>query len=105
LDVIHDDGVVGMPDTGFLNLEKMFHSECIERWRRERNRDPFSRTIRYYFNFPPKTLNECENMLKKIKGFIGNHEIDRVYNEVYERVKTEEILDIELNFRKFIKSC
>lgn len=104
LEAIIDDGIVGMPDTGLLNLEKMFHSQCIERWRRERNRDPFNRIIRYYFHFPPKTLDECNIMLNEIKGFIGDHDIDRVYNEVYKRVKTEEVLDIELNFKKFIKS-
>ncbi|UZE89771.1 U-box/RING-like domain protein [Parapoynx stagnalis nucleopolyhedrovirus] len=105
LEIINENGIVGMPDTGLLNLEKMFHVQCIERWRRERTRDPFNRVIRYYFPFPPRTLDECEIMLNEIKGFIGEHDIDRVYREVYRRVNTEEVLDIELNFKKYIKSC
>ncbi|ANF29735.1 ORF-87 [Catopsilia pomona nucleopolyhedrovirus] len=105
LDKIDDnDGIVAMPDTGMLNLEKMFHSKCIEQWRRERNRDPFNRIIKYYFNFPPKTLDECEIMLRETKGFIGDQEIDRVYNSVYRRVKEEDALDIELNFKQIFKT-
>ncbi|AKN81059.1 hypothetical protein [Lonomia obliqua multiple nucleopolyhedrovirus] len=96
-------GIVALPDTGMLNLEKMFHVHCIERWRLERNRDPFNRVIKYYFNFPPKTQHECNVMLNETKGFIGDHEIDRVYKNVYHRVKHEDALDIEINFKKFIK--
>lgn len=104
LEKIDDNGgIVAMPDTGMLNLEKMFHEQCIQRWRREHTRDPFNRVIKYYFNFPPKTLEECNAMLRETKGFIGDHEIDRVYKRVYQRVTQEDALDIELDFRHFFK--
>lgn len=96
-------GIVGLPDTGMLNLEKMFHAECIQRWRREHTRDPFNRHIKYYFTFPPPTVDECKNILKEIKGFIGDQEIDRVYSALYQRITNEQFLDIELDFRKFLK--
>lgn len=98
-----DDGIVALPDTGMLNLEKMFHNECIQRWRRERNRDPFNRTIKYYFNFPPKTLDECATMLREARGFIGDQTIDRVYRSVYERVTEQDALDIEVDFKRYLK--
>lgn len=98
-----EGGVVGVPDNGLLNLDKMFHAECIERWKRERNRDPFNRAIRYYFAFPPPTLRECKALLELTRGFIGDDETDRVYKLVLERVTAEDALDVELNFARFFK--
>ena len=98
-----DGGVVGIPDNGMLNLDKMFHAECIERWKRGHNRDPFNRAIKYYFAFPPPTLHECKTLLEHTRGFIGDDEIDRVYKTVHQRVTTEDALDVELNFASYFK--
>ncbi|AKR14179.1 baculovirus RING-like protein [Dasychira pudibunda nucleopolyhedrovirus] len=98
-----EGGVVGVPDSGLLNLDKMFHAECIERWKRGRNRDPFNRAIKYYFAFPPPTLHECKALLEHTRGFIGDDEMDRVYSLVHQRVTTEDALDVELNFARFFK--
>ncbi|AAK85611.1 hypothetical protein [Epiphyas postvittana nucleopolyhedrovirus] len=96
-------GVVGMPDNGMLNLDKMFHATCIERWKRERNRDPFNRVIKHYFAFPPPTLHECKMLLELTRGFIGDDDIDRVYKSVHNRVTSEDAIDVELNFARFFK--
>lgn len=98
-----EGGVVGIPDNGMLNLDKMFHGKCIERWKTGRNRDPFNRAIKYYFTFPPPTLQECKALLEHTRGFIGDDEIDSVYKKVYQRVLTEDALDVELNFARFFK--
>ncbi|AVA31181.1 ac53 [Oxyplax ochracea nucleopolyhedrovirus] len=99
-----DSGVVGLPDTGMLNLEKMFHSNCIEQWRAQRNRDPFNRVIKYYLNFPPQTLDECKTLLRHTKGFIGEHEIDKTYKSIYQRIRNEDALDVKLDFKYVFKT-
>ncbi|BBD51466.1 hypothetical protein [Samia ricini nucleopolyhedrovirus] len=96
-------GVVGLPDSGLLNLDKMFHAECIARWKREHARDPFNRAIRYYFAFPPPTLHECRALLQHTRGFIGDDDTDRRYAAVHRRVTTEDALDVELDFARFFK--
>ncbi|QDL57053.1 hypothetical protein QKQ66_gp107 [Dione juno nucleopolyhedrovirus] len=98
-----EGGVVGVPDNGLLNLDKMFHAECIERWKRGHNRDPFNRAIKYYFAFPPPTLHECKALLEHTRGFIGDDKMDRVYKTVHSRVTTEDALDVELNFARFFR--
>lgn len=98
-----EGGVVGVPDNGLLNLDKMFHAECIDRWKRTRNRDPFNRIIKYYFVFPPTTLHDCRTLMENTRGFIGDDEVDCVYKNVHRRVTTEDALDVELNFARFFK--
>ncbi|AAP29834.1 unknown [Choristoneura fumiferana multiple nucleopolyhedrovirus] len=98
-----EGGVVGVPDNGLLNLDKMFHAECIARWKNGYSRDPFNRAIRYYFAFPPPTVHECKTLLEHTRGFIGDDEMDRVYKVVYQRVTTENAIDVELDFARYFK--
>ncbi|ABF47372.1 ac53-like protein [Clanis bilineata nucleopolyhedrovirus] len=104
-DRIIDDGLVIVSDYGTLNLEKMFHSSCWDRWFRveKRGRDPFNRPIKYKFNFPPKSLNECEFMLKQIKGFIGEEDADKLFANEFDRVIHQRTLDVELDFARLLK--
>ncbi|AGR57134.1 hypothetical protein [Choristoneura rosaceana nucleopolyhedrovirus] len=98
-----EGGVVGVPDNGLLNLDKMFHPECIERWKSGHSRDPFNRAIKYYFAFPPPTVHECKALLEYTRGFIGDDEMDRMYKVVYQRVTSENAIDVELDFARFFK--
>ncbi|QWO71573.1 AC53-like protein [Orgyia pseudotsugata single capsid nuclopolyhedrovirus] len=104
-DRIADDGVVVVSDHATLNLEKMFHMRCFDRWKasaRNKQRDPFNRPIKYQFNFPPKSFEECSFMLDRIKGFIGEEKADKQYSQEYERVQSENVLDIEVDFNKLL---
>ncbi|ABY65767.1 hypothetical protein [Orgyia leucostigma nucleopolyhedrovirus] len=106
-DKISDDGLVIVSDHATLNLEKMFHIACFSRWyatARNKQRDPFNRPIKYKFNFPPKSLDECSLLLDHIKGFIGEENADKQYSKMYDRVNNEALLDIEIDFGKLL-SC
>nr|QGX02382.1 maco-A 137 [Mamestra configurata nucleopolyhedrovirus A] len=102
-DRIIDDGVVAVTDYKTLNIEKMFHSGCLRRWQRERNRDPFNRNVKYYFNFPPKSENECASLLDQTIGFIGDEHADRLYGDEYRRVHDANELDLELDFSSLLR--
>ncbi|QHB21688.1 ac53 [Artaxa digramma nucleopolyhedrovirus] len=102
---ITDDGVIVVSDHATLNLEKMFHVDCLNRWyasTANKHRDPFNRCIKYKFNFPPKSLEECSAMLNQIKGFIGDERADKQYAVEFERVQNVEALDVELDFDKLL---
>ncbi|ACO53490.1 DUF855 [Euproctis pseudoconspersa nucleopolyhedrovirus] len=104
-DRITDDGVVVVSDHATLNLEKMFHVDCLNKWyasTKNKNLDPFNRRIKYKFNFPPKSLEECCAMLNQIKGFIGDEQVDRNYATEFERVQTVKALDVEIDFEKLL---
>jgi hypothetical protein len=96
-DKICNDGVVAITDYRTLNLEKMFHSACIQRWQRERARDPFNRNVKFYFNFPPKSEDECSSLLDQTVGFIGDQDADKLFANEYRRVNDEPVLDMELD--------
>ncbi|AIU41277.1 ac53 [Sucra jujuba nucleopolyhedrovirus] len=100
-DRIGDDGIIIVSEHATLNLEKMFHVDCLQKWyatTQNRTRDPFNRTIKYKFHFPPKSLDECCAMLDRIKGFIGENSTDQMFSIEYDRINSEDNLDIELQF-------
>ncbi|ABM45819.1 unknown protein [Spodoptera frugiperda multiple nucleopolyhedrovirus] len=100
---INNDGVVAVTEYKTLNLEKMFHASCLQRWKRERNRDPFNRNVKFYFNFPPKTLDECSSLLDNMTGFIGEQDVDRFYADEFNRVNEHHVLDMELDFDNLLR--
>nr|ANS70936.1 ac53-like protein [Lymantria dispar multiple nucleopolyhedrovirus] len=107
-DRIGDDGLVIVSDHATLNLEKMFHVGCFERWTSTAasargRRDPFNRNVKFKFNFPPKTMTECASLLREIRGFIGEESVDKVYSFEYERIHNEKRLDLELDLMKLLK--
>ncbi|AKN80637.1 hypothetical protein [Perigonia lusca single nucleopolyhedrovirus] len=107
-DRIHDDGVVIVSEYGTLNLEKMFHISCWDRWYvstsgGRRQRDPFNRPIKFKFNFPPKTFEECSFMLDQIKGFIGDESVDKNFSLEYQRAQEESVVDIEIDLNNLLK--
>ncbi|AUV65383.1 hypothetical protein [Alphabaculovirus myunipunctae] len=95
-DRITNDGLVAITDYKTLNIDKMFHSACLRRWQRERTTDPFNRKVKFYFNFPPKDVDECESLLAQMKGFIGDEDVDRRFAVEYERINAAE-LDVEID--------
>ncbi|AYN45057.1 se97 [Alphabaculovirus alterspexiguae] len=101
-DCIIDDGVVAITEYGTLNLEKMFHAKCLQRWQRERNRDPFNRNVKFYFNFPPKSEEECASLLDQMRGFIGEETADKRYADEFRRVNDERLLDVDLDFSRLL---
>ncbi|AWW14410.1 hypothetical protein KM620_gp050 [Hyposidra talaca nucleopolyhedrovirus] len=104
-DKITDDGVIIVSDHATLNLEKMFHVNCLQRWYETTNnraRDPFNRPIKYKFNFPPKSMTECSALLDCVKGFIGEQQNDQKFGIEFERVQTLELIDIELDFASLL---
>lgn len=102
-DRIENDGVIAVTEYRTLNLEKMFHQSCLKRWQREHNRDPFNRNVKYWFDFPPKSLEQCSALLEHMKGFIGDQRPDKDYAEEYNRiVKEDSVIDIELDFEKLL---
>lgn len=96
LERVHDDGVVIVSDYATLNLEKMFHAACLKKWWKQsgKYKDPFNRTVKYTFNFPPKSFEECSSMLDIIKGFIGDENTDKLYSIEYQRVKDQNSIDV-----------
>lgn len=102
-DRIHDEGVVAVTQCCTINIEKMFHAECLKRWHRENNRDPFNRNVRYWYTFPPRSLVECASLLEKIKNFIGDQEADKKFHDEYNRLQNAKYLDIDLNFDKLLR--
>lgn len=102
-DRIGADGVVAVTDYKTLNLEKMFHADCLRRWQRERSRDPFNRNVKFYFNFPPKTEDECASLLAQMTGFIGDEPADKQYASEFKRVSAEDALDVDLDFAKLLQ--
>nr|AGS47895.1 putative 17.0 kDa protein [Ectropis obliqua nucleopolyhedrovirus] len=83
----------------------MFHAHCFGKWHSSTNnkqRDPFNRLIKYKFNFPPKSSEECSMMLSQIKGFIGDEKADQQFCQEYNRVYDETNLDIELDFTRLL---
>ncbi|AAR28824.1 ORF60 [Leucania separata nucleopolyhedrovirus] len=102
-DRILDEGVIAVTDRAALNIEKMFHSHCLERWRRENRRDPFNRNVKMWFNFPPKTLQETRHLLEEMSGgFIGDQTADKLFANEYERVHNARHLDMEIDFEKLL---
>nr|QBI90262.1 hypothetical protein [Trichoplusia ni single nucleopolyhedrovirus] len=102
-DLIENDGVIAVTEYRTLNLEKMFHQSCLKRWQRERNRDPFNRNVKFWFDFPPKSLEQCSALLEHMKGFIGDQQPDKDYADEYNRiVKEDSVIDIELDFEKLL---
>jgi hypothetical protein len=101
-DRIENDGVIAVTDYKTLNIEKMFHASCIQRWRNENARDPFNRNVKFWFNFPPKCLEECAALLERIKGFIGDETADKCYAAEYSRVQSEEEIDIDVDFESLL---
>ncbi|QEI03594.1 hypothetical protein [Rachiplusia nu nucleopolyhedrovirus] len=98
------DGVIGVTNNKKLNLEKMFHAACIKRWLSMHNRDPFNRDVRYWFDFPPKSFNQCSDLMALIDGFIGEHQADKAFGEEFRRLTFEEsFIDIELDFEDLLK--
>jgi hypothetical protein len=97
------DGLVAVTEYKTLNLEKMFHASCLQRWKRERNRDPFNRNVKFYFNFPPRNEDECASLLEHMTGFIGDQPIDIFYSQEFQRVNSERVLDVELDFSNLLK--
>nr|WUR10798.1 ac53 [Calliteara abietis nucleopolyhedrovirus] len=99
-DKITTDGVIIVSEHATLNLEKMFHAKCLNKWNattQNKQRDPFNRQIKFKFNFPPKSLEECSIMLEHTRGFIGEEPADKQYSLEYNRVQNEPTLDIELD--------
>ncbi|AIE47865.1 ac53-like protein [Peridroma alphabaculovirus] len=101
-EVIANDGVVAVTEYKTLNLEKMFHAACLQRWQRERARDPFNRNVKFYFNFPPKSVDECSALLDQTTGFIGDEAADKRYATEYRRVHEESTLDVDLDFSRLL---
>ncbi|QYC92758.1 AC53 [Trabala vishnou gigantina nucleopolyhedrovirus] len=105
-DKIVERGIVIVSEHATLNLEKMFHGECFARWystATNKHRDPFNRPIKYKFNFPPTSMEECSFMLDQIRGFIGEEQTDKQYSMEYNRVLVENsVMDIELDFNKLL---
>nr|AJR20328.1 orf-52 protein [Lymantria dispar multiple nucleopolyhedrovirus] len=107
-DRIGDDGLIIVSEHATLNLEKMFHVACFERWALSSasangRRDPFNRNVKYKFNFPPKTKRECASLLEQIRGFIGEQSVDRLYSDEYQRIMGEDRLDLEVDFEKLLR--
>lgn len=100
---IKNDGVVAVTEYKTLNLEKMFHASCLQRWQREHARDPFNRNVKFYFNFPPKSKDECLALLDQMTGFIGDEPVDRNYASEFQRVDREHILDVDLDFCRLLQ--
>ncbi|AIZ48672.1 asb115 [Agrotis segetum nucleopolyhedrovirus B] len=103
LDRIINGGVVAVTEYKTLNLEKMFHAACLQRWQREHTRDPFNRNVKFYFNFPPKSEDECSALLDQMTGFIGDQPVDKQYASEYKRVNDENIIDVDLDFSQLLK--
>ncbi|AGR56793.1 ubiquitin ligase [Hemileuca sp. nucleopolyhedrovirus] len=104
-DRIIDDGIIIISEHATLNIEKMFHVTCFRKWyssTSNKQRDPFNRPIKYKFNFPPKSFEECSAMLDKIKGFIGEEKTDKQYSFEYKRAHDQNVLDVELNFDRLL---
>ncbi|ACI47481.1 ORF110 [Spodoptera eridania nucleopolyhedrovirus] len=97
------DGLVAVTEYKTLNLEKMFHASCLQRWKRERSRDPFNRNVKFYFNFPPRNEDECASLLEHMTGFIGDQPVDIFYSQEFQRVNSERVLDVELDFSNLLK--
>jgi Baculovirus U-box/Ring-like domain len=102
-DNIDNDGIVAITDYHTINLEKMFHSDCLKRWQRERTHDPFNRNVKFYFTFPPQNKEECLALLKTINDFIGDDDVDQRFRDEYKRVYEEPILDIEIDLLEMLK--
>ncbi|ACF05336.1 hypothetical protein [Adoxophyes orana nucleopolyhedrovirus] len=102
-DKINNDGIVAITDNGNINLEKMFHNDCIKRWRQSNSRDPFNRNVKFWFQFPPQTLMDCKNLIDQINKFIGDHDADKKFAQEFERVNNNFVLDIELDFEKMMR--
>lgn len=100
---ILDDGVVAVTEYRTLNLEKMFHASCLQRWKRERSRDPFNRNVKFYFNFPPRNEHECASLLEHMTGFIGDEPVDKFYASEFRRVNEANVIDVELDFGDLLK--
>ncbi|AXS67703.1 ac53-like protein [Cryptophlebia peltastica nucleopolyhedrovirus] len=99
---IENDGEVAITDNGSINLEKMFHSKCITRWRLENTRDPFNRNVKFWFNFPPKNQAECSALVNQIKKFIGDNETDKKYGAEFKRVNEESCIDVDIDFTNLL---
>ncbi|AKC91727.1 ac53 [Lambdina fiscellaria nucleopolyhedrovirus] len=104
LDVIVNDGVIVVTEHATLNLDKMFHGSCLNKWYATggRFRDPFNRAVKYKFNFPPKTLDECGVMLDQITGFIGDEAPDKAFALQYKKVHEQQLMDVDLDFEKML---
>ncbi|AHH82634.1 ORF-45 [Buzura suppressaria nucleopolyhedrovirus] len=104
-DKITDNGVIIVSDHSTLNLDKMFHVDCLQKWydtTHNRARDPFNRLIKFKFNFPPKSMDECSVLLDCVKGFIGEEPSDRKFAMEFMRVQTCETIDIDLDFANLL---
>lgn len=96
------EGVIAVTEQAKLNIEKMFHAHCLNRWRQEHRRDPFNRNVKMWFNFPPRTLREARELLNCVNGFIGDQDADRLFAEEYDRAHSNSHIDMELDFASLL---